>query len=62
MYSLKVKKGTKLTVRNRSGLNLVLDGNKEYTQEELKALHDSGADHWISKSEKEEAPKPKTKK
>jgi hypothetical protein len=62
MYSLKVKKGTKLTIRNRSGFSLVIDGNKEYTQAELKSLHESGADHWVVKSVDEKGLEKKTKK
>jgi len=50
MYKLKIKKGSKVIVRVRGGFQREYIGGNEYTQTELKALHDAGHTSLVSKT------------
>ena len=62
MYKLKLNKGVTLHVKS---LGIVLKGDEEYTQEELKKYYDLGLTSFVEKVEekkKEDAVSKKSKK
>lgn len=56
MYKLKVKKGVKVELSN---YGITLDGNREYSQEELKSLYDLGLSQFIEYEDSRTSKKPK---
>jgi len=52
MYKTKIKQGQKIVIKDgrRSGINVVMEHGKEYTQDFLKRLHDAGFTNVVSKT------------
>ena len=52
MYKTKIKQGQKIVIKDsrRSGITVVMEHGKEYTQDFLKRLHDAGFTHVVSKT------------
>ena len=59
MYKLKLNKGVTLHVKS---LGIVLKGDQEYTQEELKKYHDLGLTSFVEKVEEKKSKKSKDEK
>lgn len=54
MYKSKVRKGVVVTTKTAKGIKIVIDGNKEHSQEQLKKWHDMGLTHFVTKKKKNE--------